>query len=507
MKTLQELILEYFDDDMDIITESFDTVYDDVEICISEFDKRHPVTSTLRSLVQHMYEVWREQGGLYEQIPFIFDASVNLVKFNRCYKNDDSVQQYLTGLGIDGYQDSFSIGKQTIKWGSGSFSRAKNSTSVKTSDQETISTMFINKYFDSYSKLLRQDVDINDFGEYSKYLQYNDWLTSWIEQFNTIKYQLKGWSNIVAVRYGDKTDPVASELVKLHNRICKLKGISAKDALDPTDILLYNKSAQSKVVATLNCDSCEDDTVFMEAKNRITSLYDDKLYVGVSLKKGKSFVPMKLNYEPVTGFKNAHITEIVFDPISNLLKNRVDDFRTGKLIIDKNTYKSLKSTKQLTFKIDCDDEKGITLSVRTNHDGIREPLVCEPHLKRASAFMGKVPSEKWHSAIAQVDDVYASFHNKNTKKVVYDIDDLCERWDSIRSHFPNTTTSDDLRKIFKAFEPIEKHMNSELWSIYVQIHFLYGLFNTKDDEYVRHLLLWAEKIDERCLPYLLIKPA
>lgn len=490
------------------IFESFNIVYADEQKCLDAFAERRPLTDDLIKLVNFMYTYWKGHGEDHSGTPFIFDPGNKTVKFNSVYKQNDEVQEFISSMGYTGEQDSFAIGKQTLKWGAGSFSRSAKSTSIPTDVQETISTIVINKYFADTDFLTNADLDLTGtLGE--QYMQYKDWVTSWVQQFNTLKGYLKGWDDMVAVRYGDNSDPVSMALGDVHNRICKIKGISAKDALDPTDIILYKKSAQQEVASRLICK--DSPNLFVDAKNEITQLFNDKLYVGVSLKKGKAFEARKLNYDPIEGFENAHETKVQLDPMYDFFKNdrkMIEQFRNDQLQMDWNAYRKLKPTKVCQIIVDCDDESGIVLNIRTNHDGYRQALVCEPHLAKAKAQMGKCPTTKWHNAIGKVNKVYAGFINKNAKSVQYDVDDLCTKWSDIMGRFPNTTTPEDLKKLFELFEPYEqKASDSVLWSIYNQIHFLWGYYNSPDKELMRKIMLWSEKIDEECLPYLLIKPA
>ncbi len=492
------------------VNESYNVVYDSAQKCWDAFAEKGHLSDDLEKFVNYMYNYWQSQGGDFTKTPFVFnpDPRQKVVKVNRIYRFNDDIQAFISSMGYSGVKDSFSINKQTLKWGNGTFSRLKNSTKIDPKIHETISTVVINKYFGTADSLSVEQLDLTGtIGE--QYMQYKDWMTSWVQQFNTIKYQLKGWSDVFAVQYDDKDDPVIKTLRDLHARICKIKGIASKDALDPSDIILYKKSAQTEVVKRLTCVDSSD--LFVDTKNKIIQMYNDKIYVGISLKKGVSFKPIKLNYDPKEGFENARIVKVNFDPMYDFFKNdkkMIDSFRKNTLHMDWNEYKKLNPFKTCQIVIDCDDEKGVILSIRTNNAGHRQSLICEPHLAKAKAQISKCPVSKWHSAIGSVDREYQSFINKNAKKVIYNIDDLCIRWQSIMNNFPNTTTVEDLRKLFELFGEFEQRAgDSVLWSIYNQIHFLWGYYNRKDPDLMRKILLWSEKIDKECLPYLLIKPA
>lgn len=505
-----------------IITEGYTTVFQTGDECKKMISSIHPLTPEVSGFIDILYDLWKKNGETFSELPVIFSAGADMVKINRSWKGVEDVMDYLSGIGVDGSDESFFIGKQKFKWGNGTYMRgAGASTAVPTDIQETISTMFLNNYV-MKDDIKPEEVDPSMFGEeYARYLTYPDWLTSWCKQFNTIKHFLVGWKDMIAVRYGDKKSPVASALMKIHGRLCRFYRVTSKDSFDPTDILYYKRSAEGDIVKALtDVLDCDDSSLFAAASSAIISFFDKKEYVGISLKKGRKFVPEKINFSAARGFEGAQVKTISFDPVRMMFgddKNTIDTFRSGSLstLSDKDLikfYKGLDSTKQLLIKIDTDEDRGIELKVRTNNAGYRERIVVEPRLPRSSAFIGKVPSMKWKKMISMTDPVFAQFINQPIKSIRYDIDDLCKRWDDVlpyikkKSPVPILTTADDLRGIFVLFEKIEKQMRAELWSMYVQIHFIYGLIHTADKDAVRHLLLWSEKIDEDCLPYLLIKP-
>jgi hypothetical protein len=258
------------------------------------------------------------------------------------------------------------------------------------------------------------------------------------------------------------------------------------------------------------------NTSFITTVALLSRLYKEQKFVGVSLKNGHSFMPIMLNVEPIKGFENAKLSDkINYDPCEMFFRGM--DFSKIKRL-NKNFYKKhlhKKTIKTLTLKIDTDDSKGIELQYRTNHDGYRSSLILEPKLKNAKSFIGKCPARKYRNYLDIFNIGFKELGDTVLSKVNYNIDDLCYKWDFIKeSGIINAkSTSNDIRKLFDIVGEIEKFTNGELYSYYMQINFLYALININKDKKeetigkkLRNILLWSEKLDEDCLPYLLIKP-
>jgi len=480
----------------------YNVTFNNAEDTINFINKQRkdPLDQTAIDFINYLYSVWNKEPLT---TPFRLAEGNKKVKVSRAnYRTNDSVQNYLSNIGIDGYQESFKVGNLNIIWGEGSATRSKNSTKIATDIQETISAMVFNK-FSSKSNITKDMLLSEDFGDFNEYMKYDDWVTSWVNQFNTIQTQLSSWSNLVAVRYGDD-DEVSNTIIKIHNKIVKELKSPQKDTFDPSDIIIYDKTAQKDIIERFS--NIPEENVFTAAKALITDLFDEKKYVGVSLKKGVNFLPLKLNFLPIEGFEGACIKSINYDPCEMFFKDEKPFNMSHTEYNTRRKNKKTSPTKSLTIVIDTDEDENIKLYFRTNHDGYRESLILEPQLNNAKAFIGKCPATKYPKYLDQFNKGFLQLKNTQAKNVKYDIDDLCKKWDYVRKYIDAQSTSKDIRDLFEYIMPIEKYINSELYSYYMQINFLYALFKSDIETSLRNILLWAEKIDEDCLPYLLIKP-
>lgn len=464
-------------------------------------------------------EVW---DGDPDTVPFRIDKSKTNIKLYKPYRDSEKLVNWLTQRGItDIMGSSIKPGSITFTWGSGSLSANKEgSGSIPTDTQEMITCMIFNEYLKHQSDLSIEDLKTKDWNPYNKYFtekSYKTWLKSWVAQVETIFRAIPKSNDLIAVHYDDKSDRVAETLRDIHEVIRRKRGLRMKDAFDPTDIIIYSKSKSSSIVNSMKeCAELEDGEAIVKAmRTTITELYHNGSYVGVSLKKGTSFRPHFMNFEPAVGFENAHFTgKISIDPVYGFFggdEDGIEEFMKMKSV-DKYYYKEIvkkygnKRNKSCVVIIDCDDEKNIKLNIRTNSSTYHNMLVLEPSLYKAHAQMGKVPVDKWESLLAESNPTINNI--KSTTR--YDIEDIIEKFEYVKTQF-NTirTTPEQLRHLFELFGDKEKefHMDNEIWACYIEIHILYAILTAKDTSNVlRNLLLWAEKLGDDCLPYLLIMP-
>lgn len=505
MYNLYKYLLENYNIFENIIIESggYNITFNNAEEAISFINKNRKNSLNKDSIdfINFLYSIW-DRNPL--TTPLRLSNNTENIKVSRAnYRSDDKVQKYLDNVGIDGYQEDFKIGNLKVIWGEGSINRSKNSTKIATDIQEKISCIVFNKFSDK-TYITKELLLDEDFGEFNKYMNYNDWVISWVNQFNTIQTQLNSWKNLIAVRYGDKDDEVSNIIINVHNKISKELNISQKDVFDPSDIIIYDKSQEQDIIKRFS--EIPNENAFTATKALITDLFNEKKYIGVSLKKGINFLPLKLNFLPIEGFEGAEIKSIEFDPCLMFFRGEKPYKMNVQEYNLKRKTKKTSPIKSLTIVIDTNDDKNIKLYFRTNHDGYRESLVLEPQLNKSKAFIGKCPSIKYSKYFDQFNKGFLRLKNTTTKQVKYDLDDLCEKWDFVKKYINAQSSSEDIRKLFEYIMPIEKYANSELYSYYMQINFLYALFKSNIETSLRNILLWSEKIDEDCLPYLLIKP-
>ena len=504
-----------------ILEAGFDTTFNTADEYINYFRQKYKKfdDSDAEFIKFVMTKVW---DGSEESVPFRIDKTKTNVKLYRPYKDNEDLIDWLKNHGVpDISGGSIKPGHITFTWGSGSASsNLTGSGKIATDIQETITCMIFNEYFHHQKDISVEDIKSKDWGEYNKYFtekSYKTWPITWYNQCINIFKSAPKANDLVAVHYDDDNDAVAISLRKVHNKVRTTKGIRKKDAFDPTDIIVYSKSKLGHIVDGFNnCIESEDgDNLIVALKSLITSLYHDNAYVGVSLKKGSSFRPHFMNFEPAIGFENARFTgKINLDPVYGFFgddQSAIDEFMnmTG---VDKQYYKDIvktygkKRNKSCIAIVDCDDEKDIKFSIRTNSSAYHNMLVIEPSLYKALAQMGKVPVTKWQNLLSQSNPSISNIAKTNK----YDIDDLISKFEVIKTKFSSIqTTSSQLRHLFEVFGDHEKefNMDNELWAYYVEINILYAILNSKDpSSAIRNMLLWAEKLDDDGLPYLLIMP-
>jgi hypothetical protein len=130
----------------------------------------------------------------------------------------------------------------------------------------------------------------------------------------------------------------------------------------------------------------------------------------------------------------------------------------------------------------------------------------------------KVSSPKQVSTIASELNADMTVMTNNKENKVYRLDHNNGEpiYVSIDENFTSSEKNNitwSLDYVFDIVGEIEKFTNGELYSYYMQINFLYALININKDKKeetigkkLRNILLWSEKLDEDCLPYLLITP-
>lgn len=514
MKTLQQFILEAYN-------KVFNTADEYIDYFKGKYKRGRNVFNKDGEDFVHfmMDELWDGTQGTQ---PFVISDPDTAVKVMRMYRQNEKMMQWFAKhpeLNFDPYQETFFVGGITFKWGNGNV-KSEKSKSLPTDIQEQVSCDFFNRYFKTHSTGMTVDeVDTDGWDKFDEYFSsknYKEWVVSWVEQFNNICEALKGWNNAVAVRYGDTNDKVASKLLEIHKAISSLVK-APKDTFDPSDILIYDRSSIGEILNEMDSmiEDVEDaDSIIKAGVAVFGRLYHSHKYIGVSIKKGKSFRPVFMNFEPAIGFENASLRDkMSLDPVYGFFgydDKMVAEFEERTKEADEAYYKDIvknckRRNKSCVLYADCDDHKNIDIAIRTNQQSYHPHLVIEPKFKKAKAQIGKVPTFKWMRMLTAINpDLQEAFEDKKAK---YDVDGLCKKWDYIRTRFKDLrTTSKQLRHLYEIFASIDRKLDNELYSYSVQINILYALLQGETSTMVRSLLLWAEKVDDDCLPYLLIKP-
>lgn len=555
------------------INESFNNAFDTMNDAISYINscrlnkKKGVLDGVATTFIKYLYdELWVSVGGDWKYTPLRCDEKGE-IKISSYYKPMwEDIKSDLTKKGIvDGEnikynpknKEKIMVGNLEFKWGEGSIKNKKDdnttSSSIETSTQEQISVQVFNRYW-KFGKEI-DVVTIKDENnewmkdeEYKKFFEkpeYKYWVNSWVQQFNTIQKFLssKGWGkNLTAVMYGDEDNEISELFEKLTNEIKKeLNNINNRNEFNPTDIIIYDSNQKSEIITTFNglindVDKKDDgQTIFKSTVSVLSEYYKNNVFVGVSLKKGTSFKPHMLNVEPIKGFENAELQQLEYNPCDWFFKKmfgpnyKKELYKLSPNDI-KKVYNKEKTTKTLELIINTDGGdsgnriEGICLSYRTHAGGWGKSLDLEARLPKSSAQIGRCPAPKYIKYLGQFYKQYEMLRKIKVKKIEYDIKDLCEKWRELTQqwgYIKTNNTPQDIEMLFNLLIPIEYLLNGELYSYYMQIHFLYALYKSDIDvnnapiegldktgigRTLRKMLLWSEKLDEDCLPYLLIGP-
>lgn len=476
---------------------AFNSPQQAIEFIKNNIVKNDKFEKEINEFVIFLYKKWDEEfDGIDDLVPLRFSTFGKYIKLCRKYKRLEDVCDEIKKIN--------KIKDIIVKFGNGSLHK-KNSKKIPTDIQEKISVLVFNESYPTKNISINHVKEILSNSEYNQYISYKDWVKAWTEQYNAIISQYKDWKNLKAVHYSD-VDKVAECLRNVHLTLTREMGVSKKDSIDPTDIIIYDKQQINNICDSFNKAIKED--AYVNTFAAIQKLYNSKAYLGISLKFGIKFDITELNYDENEFFSNIKLKDIQYDPIKMFYGSH-----GFKKDITREQYYDIcdskdKPTKSLELFVQSEDTKDIIIRIRTNQAGYRKKLVVEPAFKGIKSNIGKCPVKKWVEIINNYNPGFENIYNTTAKKLQYDLNDLKVKWTFLES--VNIVPKNQWMMIENMFEFVEKFENyteSEIYSYYMQINILYALYKSKDIESIlRRLILLSEKIDIDCLPYILVKP-
>lgn len=213
------------------------------------------------------------------------------------------------------------------------------SPTAKTEIQEKFTALIFNTYKENLDQM-DKELTIERLPYALKIDKNNElWLTSVKGQVKTIVEFLRKekWniSNLIAVHYLED-DPIARNIMVLHSSLSGTLNNRPKDAIDPSDIIIYDKTKVrdiNKFQDTLMSGGGINKEFLSEYKALIKLLISNHLYVGISLKKGDTFSAHYNNYiEAPDAYSNVKITNITKTP-----QNLKVSFSAYNETLNKNT--------------------------------------------------------------------------------------------------------------------------------------------------------------------------
>lgn len=416
------------------------------------------------------------------EIPFTIDEYNNEIKIRRLFQNTN----LLDNIGsFNKSQSQFRIiGASTyLKVGDGCFSsRAKSG--MNTEPQELLFCDMINN---------NGDVDFDSL--LKKYKLDKSFIHSSTKQYERIKEYIGNLNNYIAFRPANNKGELNKKLQKIYNNKKVFHG-APTTYITPADVYIYDKSKVNEINNIFDNlldsfskanDKTDYDVMFTDCKQKFMTLFEEKIFIPVSLKKianGNGHTPEKCN---------------------------VDEYHVN---IDQNNYELKLTDNGFVGNFYTGDNENIKFNFRSNQKTIY-PLTFEFNKRGDGGAVGKfknfvksyIDLSPEKCDLPTVDDYYSKY--KENKEF------------NLKSFYKNKI---EIAKQIKNFED-PKYDNKKLKEIqsddklsYVLIvcllfiEFLYKLYNLRKDETMNEFFIFIEdcylaskKITKYSLPYLLIK--
>lgn len=297
------------------------------------------------------------------------------------------------------------------------------SVTAKTEIQERFTCYVFNTYKDDL-KRMDSELTIDSLPVSLKNDKDNKiWITSVKGQVRTIVEFLSkdGWdiSNLIAVHYSED-DPITRNILSLHHSLSDTLEKRPKDAIDPSDIIIYDKKKIRNINRWQNMLMSwggGGKKFLFQYNTLIKYLISQHSYVGVSLKKGDSFTAHYNNYKDAPdGFKDVEIVGIRKNPKDlnidfsayNITKekNVTFTFRIGAQgrkhgLLELKSYKYAQGGKGTWAILDIRNPKD-QLDIRVNKDEVIYPKI--------------MINPEWNEKLV-MDFLNEPHHSENSKQV------------------------------------------------------------------------------------------
>lgn len=416
------------------------------------------------------------------EVPFTIDVHNNEIKIRRLFQNTN----LLDNIGsFNKSQSQFRItgASAYLKVGDGCFSsRAKSG--VNTEPQELL-----------FCDMINNNGDVNFDSLLKKYKLDKSFIHSATKQYERIKEYIGNSSNYIAFRPANTKSELNKKLQKIYENKKVFHG-APTPYITPADVYVYDKSKVNEINGIFDDlldsfnkanDKTDYDAMFTDCKQKFITLFEEKIFIPVSLKKivsGNGHAPENLN------IGEYHIN------------------------IDQNTYELKITDSGFVGNFYTEDNENIKFNFRSNQKTIY-PLTFEFNKRGDGGAVGKfkkfvesyidLSSEKCE--LPTVDDYYSKY-KENSKF-------------NLKSFYKDKI---EIAKKLKNFED-PKYDNKKLEEIsnddklsYILIvcllfiEFLYKLYILRNDKdmneffiFIEDCYLASKKITKYSLPYLLIK--